>query len=112
MCYKKGLNENNDENTEYDKDYISDRRTHLVQTTKVHTRLSHADSHAFFFPAIPRTSQNSHVISGHTKYQLQFFLKFQTSIFLTIKCVVASSIIKCCYVFILTKGMLSNGGGI
>lgn len=44
MCYKKGLNENNDENTEYDKDYISDRRTHLVQTTKVHTRLSHADS--------------------------------------------------------------------
>lgn len=90
--------------------YRTDGHTWFRRLKSIH--VYHTRTHTqFFSPAIPRTSQNSHVISGHTKYQLQFFLKFQTSIFLTIKCVVASSIIKCYYVFILTKGMLSNGGG-
>lgn len=48
--------------TQYDKDDISDRRTHLAQTTNVY----HTRTHTQFQEPV----KNSHVTSGHTKYPI------------------------------------------
>lgn len=67
------------------------------------------DSHAAFLSIPTNQSKFTRDLWSHKIPVVVFFL-FPTSIFLTFKCVVASSIIKCYVVFILTKGMLRNSG--